>query len=159
MKLLSFSLLLLSINAFAAPSIVGTKLQRGIAINTMDDPGEIPFYSAQIWESMTGSQMKKVVKTAALSITCETLISEPQRQRFGSCSIDIPANRVKESGGYYGLLLSGNEAKEHLRYFVGNEASEFPRVVNTNIANGTIMISADHVRSLFGISVKKSIFD
>jgi len=159
MKFFTLSLLLLSVNAFAAPSIVGTKLKRGLAINTMDDPGEHPFYSAQIWESMAGSQMKKVVKTAALSMICDTLISEPQRQRFGSCSINIPANRVNDTSGYYGLLLSGNEAKELLKYFVGNEASEFPRLVNTSIADGTIMISADHVRSLFSISVKKSIFD
>lgn len=158
MKFLLLACLLMnSASAFATSSVGGSidAQNKELYITVLDDPSSTPYDAASIWNSLVGTDSDKSIKTEHVEITCKTLFTQPQQDRFGSCQITV-AN-VQDLSDSFGVLVSGAEAKEILQLFVGRENPDFVRDVNLELAGRKLWVTASHTRGLFAVRISKSL--
>lgn len=153
---ITFALLLGSLPAWAQSSTTGiiSSSNGDLIILMNDDPSAPPYDAAILWEGIKGELLNKEVRTPSLELKCHTLLSEPQRTRFGSCSIEIKGAKVTKQRDGYGALINGDEAKQILSFFAGAESQMFPYSKEISLANGSLLISAAHSRGLFALRIK-----
>lgn len=156
---LIFSLLTLS--AYGQTSIVAVKSDDtgDVWISIMDDPGRAPFESTVLWQALAGDESTKKIYTASLSLECKTLMAEPQKQRFGSCVLEVKGIKVQSlPAGDSEILIDGEEALQILSHFKSSEQTEKPALQEIRLANGELLMTADHPKAEFRMLVKSKLF-
>lgn len=149
-----------SFNVLAASSTVGIIDDEtgSLIIQILDNPNSVPPYDAAIlWGAMKGTDQNKTIQSDAFEIKCNTLTSDPQKNRFGSCSIEVKASRLSKFPDGIGTLLAGAEAIEILSSFTGSENPDFPWANELRLADNKLLITADHPRKLFALFIKNEL--
>lgn len=155
--LLSVCLWITSASAFAASSVAGSVDYeiRELYITILDDPNSAPFEAASFWNVMVGTDSTKIIKTQNLEIACKTLLTQPLNERFGSCQIVL--KNIQDLTDSYGILVSGAEAQEILRLFVGRENSDYLKNINLELSNRQLWVTASHTQGLFAFRISKAL--
>jgi hypothetical protein len=146
MKFLIITLMLFSSAAFAESNVTSLINSKGdLVVLIVDKPNEDPYDGATLWSIMDGSDATKNIKVPTFSLTCATTVSEPLKERFGSCRMVLSKNKVVHGVGYYGGMISDSKALESLTDS------------NLSFAKGKLLITVDHSQNAFGIKVDESL--
>lgn len=146
MKFIIFPFLFFSSISFAQSSITSLVNSKGdLIINVIDKPNESPYDGAALWSSMVGTDATKQIKVPTFSLTCATTVTEPLKERFGSCRIVLNKEKVHFGNGYYGGLVSDEKVLESL---IDS---------NFSFADGKLLITVDHSQKAMGIKIDESL--
>ena len=150
---------LVSLHLFASSTTVGAidSDSGDLIIQISDDPSAPPYDAAQLWDAMKGAEFNKILKNDSVKIECKTLLTEPQKVRFGSCAIEIKATKVSKQFDGYGVLESSAQGQILLDGFVGAEEPTWPKFIDLKLAGGQLWITADHQKKLFSLLIKSKL--
>ena len=155
-----FLLAISSSQAYARSTTIGVIDEQtgNLIIEILDDPGSAPPYdAAQLWDAIKTTDNNKSVVGENISIKCNTFVNELQKFRFGSCSIEIKAQKVVNQDDGFGALFGGVEGQLLLASLVGSENPDFPLVKELKLAGSNLLITADHQRELFALIIKNEL--
>ncbi|WP_409479671.1 hypothetical protein [Pseudobdellovibrio sp. HCB154] len=146
MKFLIVSFIFFSSAAFAESNITSLINSKGdLVVVIVDKPNEGPYDGATLWSSMVGSDATKQIKVPTFSLTCATTVTEPLKERFGSCRIVLSKERVNYGNGYYGGIVSDEKVLESL---IDS---------NHSFVDGKLLITVDHSQKALGIKIDESL--
>jgi len=146
MKFLICFFLLLSSTAFANSNITSLINSNGdLVVVIVDKPNDGPYDGAALWSIMHGSDATKKIKVPTFSLTCATTVSEPLKERFGSCRMVLSKVKVNHGFDYYGGIVT--------------DSNVLAELIDSNLsfADGKLLITVDHSQNAFGMKVDESL--